>query len=258
MNLSPPVGPNFLKRQGARVSDAALAAPDTVRGERRTWLPEDVPAPAVSSPLFAPVASAPLPVATSVRKRGFDIVVAGLTLLIFLPLLLVIGGAIWMESEGPVLFRQRRTGLNGRPFVIYKLRTMRVTEDGPDLRQASPGDPRVTPLGALLRRLSLDELPQLVNVLKGEMSIVGPRPHALSHDVAWSRQAPGYEGRFRARPGLTGYAQVEGYRGEVTCHDCLLRRIEADNAYIDNWSFAGDLRIAVRTVPLLFGDSRAF
>jgi lipopolysaccharide/colanic/teichoic acid biosynthesis glycosyltransferase len=97
-----------------------------------------------------------------------------------------------------------------------------------------------------------------LNVVKGEMSIVGPRPHALSHDVAWSRKAPGYEGRFRARPGLTGRAQVEGYRGEVTCDDCLLCRIEADNAYIDNWSFAGDLRIAIRTVPLLLGDSRAF
>jgi putative colanic acid biosynthesis UDP-glucose lipid carrier transferase len=199
-----------------------------------------------------------MPVATSLRKRAFDIAVASVALLAFLPLLLVVGMAIWMESDGPVLFRQHRTGLHGRPFRIYKFRTMRVTEDGDDLRQAMRGDGRVTPLGALLRHLSLDELPQLLNVLSGEMSIVGPRPHALSHDVAWSRRAPGYGARFRARPGLTGEAQVLGYRGEVTCDESLIRRIEADNAYIDRWSFATDLRLVVRTIPLLLGDTRAF
>jgi len=197
-------------------------------------------------------------VATSLRKRAFDIAVAGLALFAFLPLLLVIGVAIWMESDGPVLFRQHRTGLHGRPFRIYKFRTMRVVEDGADLRQAMRGDGRITPLGALLRHLSLDEAPQLLNVLKGEMSIVGPRPHALSHDIAWSRRAPGYGDRFRARPGLTGEAQVQGYRGEVTSDESLVRRIKADNAYIDHWSFAADLRLVVRTIPLLLGDTRAF
>jgi putative colanic acid biosynthesis UDP-glucose lipid carrier transferase len=199
-----------------------------------------------------------MPVAASLRKRAFDIVVASLALIAFLPLLLVIGAAIWMESDGPILFRQHRTGLHARPFRIYKFRTMRVTEDDGDLRQASRGDGRVTPLGALLRHLSLDELPQLLNVLRGEMSIVGPRPHALSHDVAWSQRAPGYGGRFRARPGLTGEAQVRGYRGEVACDEDLFRRIEADNAYIDDWSFAHDLKLVARTVPLLLGDARAF
>jgi len=217
--------------------------------------------------LFAPIADArPLARTTrrascpvsSHRKRVFDIVVAGLVLLAFLPLLLVIGTAIWMESQGPVLFRQQRTGLHGRPFRIYKFRTMCVIEDGEGLRQAVRGDARVTPLGALLRRLSLDELPQLLNVLRGEMSIVGPRPHALAHDAVWGERVPGYAGRFRARPGLTGAAQVLGYRGEVTCDAGLFARIEADNAYIDDWSFAEDLRLVARTVPLLLGDAQAF
>jgi putative colanic acid biosynthesis UDP-glucose lipid carrier transferase len=205
-----------------------------------------------------PVARRPTRVALSLRKRAFDIVFAGGALLAFLPLLVIIGTAIWMESEGPVLFRQQRTGLHGRPFRIYKFRTMRVVEDGGDLRQAVRGDARVTPLGALLRHLSLDELPQLLNVLKGEMSIVGPRPHALAHDVQWSRTVPGYADRFRARPGLTGAAQVSGYRGEVANDDGIIARIVADNAYIDSWSFAGDLGLVARTVPVLLGDARAF
>jgi putative colanic acid biosynthesis UDP-glucose lipid carrier transferase len=197
-------------------------------------------------------------VARSLRKRAFDIVLSALALLIFLPLLLVIGTAIWMESDGPVLFRQQRTGLNGRPFRIYKFRTMRVMEDGAGLRQATRGDSRVTPLGALLRKLSIDELPQLLNVLRGEMSIVGPRPHALAHDELWSRGIPGYAGRFRTRPGLTGEAQVRGFRGEVTSDDGIRGRIAADNRYVDNWSFRADLRLIAQTVPLLFGDANAF
>jgi putative colanic acid biosynthesis UDP-glucose lipid carrier transferase len=228
------------------------------RVEHGVGLGMTVPAARAEAPLFASVTSGPARVALSRRKRAFDIVVAGLALLIFLPLLLVVGVAIWMESEGPVLFRQQRTGLHGRPFRIYKFRTMRVTEDGPTIRQAERGDSRVTPLGALLRRLSLDELPQLLNVLRGEMSIVGPRPHALAHDMVWSRRVPGYADRFRARPGLTGAAQVSGYRGEVANDEGLWARIAADNAYIENWSLATDLGLVARTVPLLFGDAKAF
>lgn len=200
----------------------------------------------------------PARVSRSRAKRGLDLVVAALALLAFLPLLLVIGTAIWMESDGPILFRQQRTGLHGRPFRIYKFRTMRVTEDGANLRQAVRGDQRVTPLGGLLRRLSLDELPQLLNVLKGEMSIVGPRPHALSHDRLWAARVPDYDGRFRARPGLTGAAQVQGYRGEVNGDEDLFARIAADNAYIDGWSFGRDLSLIARTIPLLLGDANAF
>ncbi|MDZ4374843.1 MAG: sugar transferase [Phenylobacterium sp.] len=197
-------------------------------------------------------------VAVSRRKRLFDIVVAGLALLAFLPLLVLIGTAIWMESRGPILFRQQRTGLDGRPFRIFKFRTMRVMEDGEVVVQAVRGDCRITPLGAVLRRLSLDELPQLLNVLRGEMSIVGPRPHALAHDAAWSERIPGYANRFRARPGLTGAAQVQGHRGEITDDDGLMARVTADNAYIDRWRFRQDLALVARTIPLLFGDARAF
>lgn len=240
----------------------------TVRLRAQSNVPGE-PAPDKLEPLLPPTASVeplipvvaretPMAVAASRRKRAFDIAVASSALLLFLPLLLVIGVAIWMESDGPALFRQQRTGLNGRPFRIYKFRTMRVLEDGAEVRQAVRNDGRVTPLGAILRRLSLDELPQLLNVLKGEMSIVGPRPHALSHDVTWARQVPGYAERFRARPGLTGAAQVQGYRGEIDCSEALVARIAADNAYIDRWSFVADLRIVARTAPLLFGDARAF
>lgn len=215
-------------------------------------------APLTEAPFAAPSADEPARVAFSRRKRAFDILVAALALLAFLPLLLVVGVAIWMESEGPILFRQQRTGLHGKPFRIYKFRTMRVTEDGAEIRQATRGDSRVTPLGGLLRKLSLDELPQLLNVLKGEMSIVGPRPHAIAHDIVWSRRVPGYAGRFRTRPGLTGAAQVNGYRGEVANDEGLFARIDADNAYIDDWRFGTDLGLVLRTVPLLFGDARAF
>jgi len=215
-------------------------------------------APRVEAPLPATMAHEPAQVAFSRRKRAFDILAASMALLVFLPLLLVVGMAIWMESEGPVLFRQQRTGLHGKPFRIYKFRTMMVTEDGAEIRQAVRGDSRVTPLGALLRKLSVDELPQLLNVLKGEMSIVGPRPHAIAHDLVWGRRVPGYAARFRTRPGLTGEAQVHGYRGEVANDDGLFARIAADNAYIDNWTFTNDLSLVVRTIPLLLGDAKAF
>ncbi len=211
-----------------------------------------------SAPRLGVAAPRPTRAATSLRKRTFDVVVAGVALIAFLPLLAIIGMAIWMESEGPVLFRQQRTGLGGRPFRIFKFRTMTVVEDGAGLRQAVRGDCRVTPLGAILRHLSLDELPQLLNVLRGEMSIVGPRPHALAHDAAWAGTTPGYAGRFRARPGLTGAAQVQGLRGEITGDAGLAARIAADNAYIEGWTFAGDLRLVARTVPLLLGDAKAF
>ncbi|HEY1926586.1 MAG TPA: sugar transferase [Caulobacteraceae bacterium] len=196
--------------------------------------------------------------AQSQRKRAFDLVAAALALLLFLPLLCLIAAAIRLESGGPVLFRQARTGLGGEPFRIFKFRTMRVAEDGPTVTQATRGDARVTPLGAVLRKLSLDELPQLLNVLRGEMSFVGPRPHAVSHDLQWAAALTSYSGRFRARPGLTGLAQVQGLRGEITSPEALKARVDADIAYIETWSFVGDLKLILRTVPLLFGDARAF
>jgi putative colanic acid biosynthesis UDP-glucose lipid carrier transferase len=126
------------------------------------------------------------------------------------------------------------------------------------VRQATRDDARVTALGAVLRKFSLDELPQLLNVLRGEMSLIGPRPHAVAHDEQWGRLAPGYDRRFRARPGLTGYAAVCGFRGEVRELQAIIDRVESDNEYIDTWSFGLDMKIVWRTLPLIFGDSRAY
>lgn len=196
--------------------------------------------------------------ASSASKRILDVVTAGLAILLFLPLLCVLALAIRIESNGPAIFRQRRTGLNGQVFTIYKLRTMRVSEDGGLVRQATQGDARVTAIGAILRKLSLDELPQLFNVLKGDMSIVGPRPHAIAHDDYFAARVPGYARRFRARPGLTGYAQVNGFRGEVRDLQCMADRIAADTAYIQEWSFALDVLIVLKTIPLLLRDPRAY
>lgn len=210
---------------------------------------------AVSSPASPKVVNA---VATSRRKRAFDIMGSFAALLVFLPLLLTISMLVRLESRGPALFRQRRTGLNGQIFTVFKFRTMTVAEDGDVVRQATRGDARITPLGAILRKLSLDELPQLLNVLRGEMSLIGPRPHAVAHDETWGKLAPGYDLRFRARPGLTGYAAVCGFRGEVRELQAIIDRVDADNEYIDTWSFGLDVKIVWRTLPLIFNDTRAY
>jgi lipopolysaccharide/colanic/teichoic acid biosynthesis glycosyltransferase len=218
----------------------------------RSWTPEGAPGPTL------PGGRQPATVSISCRKRACDIVVAASVLLLFLPLMLTVAILIRLESPGPALFRQRRTGLEGKVFKVLKFRTMTVAEDGDAVRQATRDDQRVTAIGAQLRRFSIDELPQLINVLRGEMSLIGPRPHALAHDEAWSKLAPDYDRRFRARPGLTGYAAVCGHRGEVKETQAILDRIAADNLYIDTWSFALDLRIAWRTLPLIFADERAY
>jgi putative colanic acid biosynthesis UDP-glucose lipid carrier transferase len=197
-------------------------------------------------------------VATHPSKRLFDILAAGFGLLLFLPLLLVVMWAIRIESPGSAIFRQRRTGYRGQVFTIYKFRTMTVTEDCGQIRHATKNDARVTEVGALLRKLSIDELPQLWNVLKGDMSIVGPRPHALAHDEYYGALIPTYAARFRAKPGLTGYAQVNGFRGEIHDTRCMSDRVAADNSYIEEWSPALDLAILARTVPLIFRDPRAY
>ena len=201
---------------------------------------------------------APTPVATHWLKRLLDVGIAGFALLLFLPLLLVVMGVIRLESPGASIFRQRRTGYRGKVFTIYKFRTMTVTEDCAAVRQATKNDARVTGVGALLRKLSIDELPQLWNVLKGDMSIVGPRPHALAHDEYYGALIPTYAARFRAKPGLTGYAQVNGFRGEIRDTQGMSDRVAADNAYIEAWSPALDVAILARTVPLIFSDPRAY
>jgi putative colanic acid biosysnthesis UDP-glucose lipid carrier transferase len=197
-------------------------------------------------------------VAESWGKRAVDILGAALALLVFLPLLCCIALAVRLESPGPAIFRQRRTGHQGRIFTIYKFRTMTVTEDSGDIRHATRNDARVTALGALLRKLSLDEVPQFLNILKGDMSIVGPRPHALAHDDYYGEHIPTYIDRFRAKPGLTGLAQVNGLRGEIQDLRAMRDRIAADNLYIESWSLGLDIAILAKTALIIFRDPQAY
>lgn len=204
------------------------------------------------------LAAEPTDVASSFGKRAVDILGALFALLLFLPLLLCIAMAVRLESGGPVIFKQRRTGHCGRIFTIYKFRTMTVAEDCGNVRQATRDDARVTAIGSVLRKLSLDELPQFLNVLKGDMSLVGPRPHALAHDDYYGELIPVYVHRFRAKPGLTGLAQVNGLRGEIQDLRCMRDRISADNLYIDSWSLGLDIAILAKTALIIFRDPQAY
>lgn len=191
-------------------------------------------------------------------KRVFDVVAAVIALALLVWAFAIIAAAISMETKGPVFFRQRRTGRSGKVFTIYKFRSMRVSEDGDMIVHATRNDSRVTRIGAFIRQTSLDELPQLLNVIRGDMSFVGPRPHALAHDVQYSALIPHYQERFSVRPGLTGLAQVLGRRGEIHRLECMARRIDADRDYARSWSFFDDLVILVRTIPLLLARTNAY
>jgi putative colanic acid biosynthesis UDP-glucose lipid carrier transferase len=191
-------------------------------------------------------------------KRLFDIVVSALLLVFFAPVLLMAALLIKLESKGPALFRQTRGGLNGRTFTIYKLRSMRCTENGTDVVQAQRNDDRVTRIGKIVRSTSVDELPQLINVLKGDMSLVGPRPHAQAHDEFYSAQIPTYNMRFQARPGLTGLAQIRGFRGATSDVEDMSNRVRSDIAYIDTWTLMSDIRIMLLTVPHLLMAENAY
>ena len=180
--------------------------------------------------------------------RVFDILVAGTALVLLLPLFLFTAIAIALDSSGPILFRQQRRGFNGRPFYILKFRTMTVMEDGKNIIQARPNDPRVTYVGSWLRRTSIDELPQLFNVLQGSMSIIGPRPHAVAHDTEFDKLVNTYAYRQHVKPGLTGWAQVNGYRGQTRSTKDIEKRVEYDLWYINNWSLALDFKIILMTV----------
>jgi putative colanic acid biosynthesis UDP-glucose lipid carrier transferase len=190
---------------------------------------------------------------SSRSKRLLDVTVALFGLLLLAPLMIAIVLAIRVTSPGPALFRQSRGGRGGVPFTALKFRSM-VVEAGRDLScpQARPGDPRVTWVGGLLRRTSLDELPQLINVLQGEMSLVGPRPHALAHDAVFAEAVPEYARRFSALPGITGLAQVNGCRGETPTIGHVKARVQFDLQYIETASLAGDLRIIALTVAALW------
>jgi putative colanic acid biosysnthesis UDP-glucose lipid carrier transferase len=184
-------------------------------------------------------------------KRLFDIVFAGGALIVLSPFLLLVALVVVLESPGPALFLQRRGGVFGRPFLIYKFRTMRTVDDGRVVYQAVQNDPRLTRLGAILRELCIDELPQLINVVRGEMSLVGPRPHAVAHDEAFARMDARYPRRNRARPGITGLAQVSGCRGLAADAASVRARTGYDVEYVDRWSIRLDLEIIFKTVLLL-------
>ncbi|MGC8854519.1 MAG: undecaprenyl-phosphate glucose phosphotransferase [Halothiobacillaceae bacterium] len=188
-----------------------------------------------------------------------DRFLAALILLLISPLMLAIALAVKLSSPGPVLFKQRRMGWDGRPIVIYKFRTMIVHQEPPGvLTQAHPGDARITRVGTFLRRTSLDELPQFINVLQGRMSIVGPRPHALEHHEQFKNQVTEYMKRHKVKPGITGWAQINGYRGETDTLDKLQKRIEYDLYYIEHWSLWFDLRIIILTIIKGFWQKNAY
>ncbi|HEX6735326.1 MAG TPA: undecaprenyl-phosphate glucose phosphotransferase [Azonexus sp.] len=191
-------------------------------------------------------------------KRASDLVLASLILILIAPLMLAIAIAIRRQSPGPVIFRQRRYGLDGREIIVYKFRTMTVAEDGGEIRQATRDDSRVTPLGAFLRRTSLDELPQFINVLQGRMSIVGPRPHAVAHNELYRKLISGYMLRHKVRPGITGWAQVNGLRGETDTLDKMQKRVDYDLAYLRDWSLRWDLEIILKTVFVVLKKSNAY
>jgi putative colanic acid biosynthesis UDP-glucose lipid carrier transferase len=204
------------------------------------------------------ICDSPLQGMSGFWKRVFDVALASVALLLTWPVLLAVAVAIKRSSPGPVLFKQRRCGLNGEEILVYKFRTMMVCEDGPTLAQATMHDCRVTPLGALLRRSSLDELPQIFNVLEGKMSFVGPRPHAVAHNEAYRKLISGYMIRHKVRPGITGWAQVNGLRGETSTVDKMQQRVQYDLDYLKNWSLWLDLKIIARTALTVLQDRNAY
>jgi putative colanic acid biosynthesis UDP-glucose lipid carrier transferase len=190
---------------------------------------------------------APLSLTERTVKRMADILISASAIVLLLPLFALVAIAIKLDSRGPVIFKQRRNGFDANQFVIYKFRTMTVLEDGPEIAQACPGDKRVTRIGKLLRSSSIDELPQLLNVLEGDMSIVGPRPHALAHDEEYKSVIAEYAYRHHVKPGITGWAQVNGCRGETRHIELMAERIKLDLFYINHWSLRFDIAIVLRT-----------
>lgn len=191
-------------------------------------------------------------------KRISDIVLASIILVLISPVLLAVAIGVKLSSPGPVIFRQRRNGLQGEEIVVYKFRSMRTMDNGSVVRQATKDDPRITRFGAFIRRTSLDELPQFVNVLQGRMSIVGPRPHAVAHNEQYRELIKAYMVRHKVKPGITGWAQVNGHRGETDTIEKMKSRVEYDLEYLRNWSLGLDLQIIVRTIRLMFFDRNAY
>jgi undecaprenyl-phosphate galactose phosphotransferase/putative colanic acid biosynthesis UDP-glucose lipid carrier transferase len=193
---------------------------------------------------------APLSPSERLTKRCIDVVLSLIVLVLLAPLLVLAAIAIKLDSSGPILFFQTRQGFNGRPFRIVKFRTMLASACQQPVQQATREDPRITVIGRILRRTNIDELPQLFNVIRGDMSLVGPRPHAASHNTEYEKQISNYAFRYHMLPGITGWAQIHGLRGETKTLDRMVERVEADLWYINNWSFLLDLKILLRTLVL--------
>jgi putative colanic acid biosynthesis UDP-glucose lipid carrier transferase len=190
------------------------------------------------------------------RKRRLDVALSMMLILLFSPVLALVSIAVALDSRGPVLFCQRRTGQGGKTFPIFKFRSMRVTEDGAEVRQAVKHDARITRVGRIIRKLSLDELPQLFNVIAGDMSLVGPRPHAVAHDQYYGARLPHYVIRQRVKPGITGWAQINGARGVTATVEVMQERVALDAWYVAHQSLALDLKILLRTpLAVLFGKN---
>ncbi|UXY14638.1 undecaprenyl-phosphate glucose phosphotransferase [Chitiniphilus purpureus] len=204
------------------------------------------------------VCESPFVGTASLVKRVSDIVLALLILALIWPLMLAVAIAVKVTSPGPVLFKQRRYGADGESILVYKFRSMTVMEDGDKVVQARKNDQRLTPIGAFIRRTSLDELPQFINVLQGKMSIVGPRPHANAHNEMYRKLIRGYMIRHKVKPGITGWAQVNGYRGETDTIDKMQKRIEFDLEYLRNWSLWLDLKIVLQTAFSTLRDKNAY
>lgn len=201
---------------------------------------------------------APLSATQRFLKQGMDRALAGVSLVFLAPFFLVIAAAVRTESRGPAMFLQTRIGFNGQPFKIYKFRTMSTMDDGPVVVQATRDDKRITHLGGLLRKLSIDEVPQLLNVLRGEMSLVGPRPHAQAHDNEYDKLIATYAIRHKMKPGITGWAQVNGFRGETPEIGMMQQRVESDLWYIEYWSLWLDIRILLVTVIRVLKSPNAY
>jgi putative colanic acid biosynthesis UDP-glucose lipid carrier transferase len=208
-------------------------------------------------PAFS-ICDSPLQGIAAVWKRALDLALASIALTLLWPAFVILGIVIKRSSPGPVLFKQRRYGLNGEEILVYKFRSMTVCEDGPVIAQASKEDRRVTRVGAFMRRTSLDELPQILNVLEGKMSFVGPRPHAVAHNEEYRKVIDGYMIRHKVRPGITGWAQVHGLRGETATVDKMHDRVLYDLDYLKNWSLWLDIRIIARTALIVLRDRNAY
>jgi putative colanic acid biosynthesis UDP-glucose lipid carrier transferase len=191
-------------------------------------------------------------------KRVSDIVLSAASLVLLSPVMLLLALIIKLTSRGSVIFKQRRYGLDGEEIIVYKFRSMRVSDDGAEIKQATLDDPRITPIGRILRKYSLDELPQLINVLQGRMSIVGPRPHAVAHNEEYRKLIKGYMLRHKVRPGITGLAQVSGYRGETKDLADMQKRVEYDLDYLRRWSVGLDVSIILRTVGVVLKGEKAY